>query len=286
MSKLLIDEAPVYFAKTLAKHIGLEKAIILQQVHFWLEINKREEKNYYEDCYWVYSSFEQWAERDFNWWSQRKLISLFCKLCDSEILIKKQLKKEQMNRTNFYTINYEKLNEIYKKIEAEANESRLCKICSIDTAKSVVSNVQDLHDHKKQIKLEENKYIYNIHKSSSSIDIESTPKKTEIKDDDDENPNTNFPSIFEIKKFVSDLKNNDPEGSYISAQEYYSKMTALDWTLNGKKINDWKAYYIRCCDNKQFRIDIENQKIKKGKSYDFTTSGNKTAYDRLLKNTI
>ena len=191
-----------------------------------------------------------------------------------------------MNRTNFYTINYEKLNEIYKKIEAEANESRLCKICSIDTTKSAVSNVQDLHDHKKKNKLEENKYIYNIHKSSSSIDIESTPKKTEIKDDDDENPNTNFPSIFEIKKFVSDLKNNDPEGSYISAQEYYSKMTALDWTLNGKKINNWKAYYIRCCDNKQFRVDIENQKIKKGKSYDFTTSGNKSAYDRLLKNTI
>ena len=135
MSKLLIDEAPVYFAKTLAKHIGLEKAIILQQVHFWLEINKREEKNYYEDRYWVYSSFEQWAERDFNWWSQRKLISLFCELCDSEILIKKQLKKEQMNRTNFYTINYEKLNEIYKKIEAEANESRYCKICSIECAR-------------------------------------------------------------------------------------------------------------------------------------------------------
>ena len=283
MSKLLIDEAPVYFAKTLAKHIGLEKAIILQQVHFWLEINKREEKNYYEDRYWVYSSFEQWAERDFNWWSQRKLISLFCELCDSEILIKKQLKKEQMDRTNFYTINYEKLNEIYKKIESEANESRLCKICNIDIAKSVVSNVQDLHDHKKQIKLEENKYIYNIHKSSSSIDIERL-KKTEIKDDDDENPNINFPSIFEIKKFISKLKNNNPEGDYISAQEYYSKMTALDWTLNGKQIKDWKAYYIRCCDNKQFRVDIENQKIKKGKSYDFTTSGNKTAYDRLLKN--
>lgn len=114
MSKLLIDEAPVYFAKTLTKYIGLEKAIILQQVHFWLEVNKRDEKNYYENRYWVYSSFEQWAERDFSWWSQRKLLSLFCKLCDSKILIKKQLKKEQMDRTNFYTINYKKLDEIHK----------------------------------------------------------------------------------------------------------------------------------------------------------------------------
>lgn len=114
MSKLLIDEAPVYFAKTLAKYIGLEKAIILQQVHFWLEVNKRNEKNYYENRYWVYSSFGQWAERDFSWWSQRKLLSLFRKLCDSKILIKKQFKKEQMDRTNFYTINYKKLDEIHK----------------------------------------------------------------------------------------------------------------------------------------------------------------------------
>ena len=191
-----------------------------------------------------------------------------------------------MDRTNFYTINYEKLDEIHKKIAAETNESRSCKICSIDTAKSAISNVQDLHDHKKQIKLEENKYIYNIHISSSSIDMERPPKKTEIKDDDDETPNTNFPSIFEIEKFVSDLKNNDPEGGYISAPEYYSKMTALDWTLNGKQIKNWKAYYIRCCDNKQFRVDVEKQKIKKGKSYDFTTSSNTSAYDKLLKNAM
>jgi len=145
MSKLLIDEAPVYFAKTLTKYIGLEKAIILQQVHFWLEVNKRDEKNYYENRYWVYSSFEQWAERDSSWWSQRKLLSLFCKLCDSKILIKKQLKKEQMDRTNFYTINYEKLDEIHKKLRQ--------KLVNHDTAKFAVSKVQNLHDHNKENKL-------------------------------------------------------------------------------------------------------------------------------------
>ena len=63
-------------------------------------------------------------------------------------------------------------------------------------------------------------------------------------------------------------------------------MNALNWTLHGEKIKNWKAYYIRCCDNKQFRVDVENQKIKKGKSYDFTTSGNKAAYEKLLENSI
>ena len=59
--------------------------------------------------------------------------------------------------------------------------------------------MQNLQDYNKENKLEENKYIYNIHISLSSIDIEKPPKKTEIKDDDDENPHINFPFIFEIK---------------------------------------------------------------------------------------
>ena len=71
--------------------------------------------------------------------------SLFCKLCDSKILIKKQLKKEQMDRANFYTINYEKLDEIHKKLRQ--------KLVNHDTAKFAVSKVQSLHDHNKENKL-------------------------------------------------------------------------------------------------------------------------------------
>lgn len=300
MSKLLIDEAPVCFSRGLAQKIGLEKAIILQQLHFWIEINKRDGKNYYEDCYWVYSSLEQWIERDFSWWSRRKLITLFGELIELGLLIKKQFKRQILDCTNYYTIDYENLKKIDLEITAENEKKRLKKIeenndeissytnCTIHSAEFAPPIVQNLHYGYKDIlinkieKIKENK-LNNIHISSSSIDIER-PKKTEIKDDEDDNKNTNFPSIFEIKKFVSNLKNNNPEGSYISAEEYYSKMTALNWILHGKKIQDWKAYYISCCDNKQLKVDIETQKIKKGKSYDFTTSGNKAAYDRLLKN--
>ena len=301
MSKMLIDEAPVCFSRGLAQKIGLDKAIILQQLHFWIEINKRDGKNYYEDRYWAYSSLEQWIERDFCWWSKRKLITLFGELIELGLLIKKQFKKQTLDCTNYYTINYDNLKKIdleitaenerkrLKKLEENNDESLSCKNCTIHSAEFATPIVQNLHHGYKDIlinkieKIEESK-LNNIHILSSSIDIERL-KKIEIKDDD-ENINTNFPSIFEIKKFVSDLKNNDPIGNYIPAEEYFSKMNALNWTLHGEKIKNWKAYYIRCCDNKQFRVDVENQKIKKGKSYDFTTSGNKAAYEKLLENSI
>lgn len=305
--KLLIDESPLCFSRSLAQRIGLEKSIILQQVHFWLEINKRDGNNYFEDCFWVYSSLDQWQERDFIWWSKRKLITLFNELCDLGLLIRQQFNKSIGDCTNYYTINYELLDkistEIYIKNEEKTvkkiienqkqNSMPLCKICNTPSAEFATPLMQDLHKGYKDIlinkiekniieKNKENKYIY---KTSSSIEIE-TPQKAENDDDDFGNKKCEYPSLFEIKEFIKNLENTNPKHSYISAEEFYAKMTALNWTSNGKKIQNWKAYYIRCCDNKQFRVDIENQKIKKGKSYDFTTSDNKAAYDRLLENTI
>lgn len=56
-----------------------------------------------------------------------------------------------MDRTNFYTINYEKLDEIHKKLRQ--------KLVNHDLARFAISNMQDLQDHNKENKLEENKYI-------------------------------------------------------------------------------------------------------------------------------
>ena len=41
MSKILFDEQPIVVSRELAKLIGLNEAIVLQQVHYWLEINRK-----------------------------------------------------------------------------------------------------------------------------------------------------------------------------------------------------------------------------------------------------
>ena len=40
MSNLLINESPLQVLPTLATYIGLNEAIFLQQVHYWLRIDK------------------------------------------------------------------------------------------------------------------------------------------------------------------------------------------------------------------------------------------------------
>ena len=41
MTLLMFDKHPLVIDKKLAKIIGLNQAMILQQVHYWLELNKK-----------------------------------------------------------------------------------------------------------------------------------------------------------------------------------------------------------------------------------------------------
>ena len=67
MSKLIINEHPLLVLPSLAAAIGLNEAIILQQVHYW--IDPRINKNYINNVHWVYNTYAQWAKQ-FPFWSE------------------------------------------------------------------------------------------------------------------------------------------------------------------------------------------------------------------------
>lgn len=67
MSKLLLlDEQPLLVMPQLAKEIGLNEAIILQQIHYWIKSPKS--GVIINDEKWVYNSVVQWNEQ-FPFWS-------------------------------------------------------------------------------------------------------------------------------------------------------------------------------------------------------------------------
>ena len=51
MSMYLFDEQPIVANKSLARVLEHNEVLILQQLNYWLEINKKSEKNYYEGRY-------------------------------------------------------------------------------------------------------------------------------------------------------------------------------------------------------------------------------------------
>ena len=107
MSDLLLNEYPLIVLPSLSKEIGLNEAIILQQIHFWL--NKK--KNFKDGRYWVYNTYEGWSEQ-FPFWSVSTIRRILGKLEDSELIMSGNYNKMGADRTKWYTINYDKVSKI------------------------------------------------------------------------------------------------------------------------------------------------------------------------------
>jgi len=65
---MLLDSEPLIIIPDLAVKVGLNESIILQQIHYWLEINKKVGRNYLENRFWTYNKYEEW-QKQFPFWS-------------------------------------------------------------------------------------------------------------------------------------------------------------------------------------------------------------------------
>lgn len=105
VTNLLINEPPLQVLPSLATAIGLNEAIIVQQIHYWIGISK----NYREGHKWVYKTFDKWRE-EFPFWSTSTIKRTISNLEKSEVLIStEKFNKMGFDRTKWYRINYEKL---------------------------------------------------------------------------------------------------------------------------------------------------------------------------------
>lgn len=118
----LFDEYPIIANKTLAREIGLNEALILQQINYWIEINKKTGKNFYDGRYWTYNSIRSWRENDFDYMSIETVKRTFAKLEKQGYLITGNFNKDPRDKTKWYTIDYERLSQLYQKIENKKKE--------------------------------------------------------------------------------------------------------------------------------------------------------------------
>ena len=110
MSLLIFDEHPLVIDKKIAKAIGLNQAMILQQVHYWLELNKKNKRNFHEGRHWTYNTINEWQE-EFPFWSRETVKRAFNKLRELGLILVGNFNIYKMDRTLWYSIDYEKLNE-------------------------------------------------------------------------------------------------------------------------------------------------------------------------------
>jgi hypothetical protein len=109
MSKLIIDEHPLFVLPSLAKEIGVYESIVLQQIHYWLD--PKINTNIKEQKHWVYNSYEQWQEQ-FSFFSLSTIKRTIYSLEKLGLIIVNNFNKDKFNKTKWYTIDYAKVEDL------------------------------------------------------------------------------------------------------------------------------------------------------------------------------
>ncbi|MBS3938487.1 MAG: hypothetical protein KGZ50_07950 [Peptococcaceae bacterium] len=114
MSKLLFTEHPIVVSKELANLLGLNEAIVLQQIHYWLESNRKTGKHLHEGRHWTYNSIKTWHEENFEFWSFETVKRTFAKLESIGLLLTGSFNKSPMDKTKWYSIDEKELEKLQK----------------------------------------------------------------------------------------------------------------------------------------------------------------------------
>ena len=105
MSNLLIEEYPLIVLPSLATNLGLHEAIILQQIHYWTQSPKAQER---EGSKWVYNSYSEW-QAQLPFLSTQQIGRAMRSLEKSGLLISGNFNTLAIDRTKWYRIDYDNL---------------------------------------------------------------------------------------------------------------------------------------------------------------------------------
>lgn len=87
----------------IAHEYGIECAIILKHLYFWIKKNESNDDNYFDGKYWTYNSIKAFADL-FPYMTERKIRSALVKMEEQGLVITGNFNKSQYDRTKWYTL--------------------------------------------------------------------------------------------------------------------------------------------------------------------------------------
>lgn len=107
-SSLLIDEAPLTVSPSLAAKVGINAAIVLQQINYWLKIAEKanDARKFKNGRWWTYNTYAKWQEQ-FPWMSESGIRKTIKILKDNNLIATVKYGTQGKDHTLWYTINYD-----------------------------------------------------------------------------------------------------------------------------------------------------------------------------------
>jgi hypothetical protein len=107
----ILNEEPLLILPSIAKVLGLNEAVIIQQLHYWQTINVDQGNNFEDGYHWTFNSIKQWQNTQFPFWSPSTIERALRELENKGIVVTGRYNKRGFDRTKWYRLNYSKIIE-------------------------------------------------------------------------------------------------------------------------------------------------------------------------------
>ena len=101
------------FNKNIAKKYGVNEAILIHRLVFYIEKNMANNKHFYDGNFWIYNSRKAWTEL-FDFYSENQIRTILQNLIKKGAVKTGNYNKISYDRTTWYSIiDYEIFKEYY-----------------------------------------------------------------------------------------------------------------------------------------------------------------------------
>ena len=162
----------------IAKQYGVNEAIFIQNLWWWIERNRQSEINYYTvelrskhgeseiiSDYWTYNSMRAFEEV-FPFWSKRQIRTIIENCKKKELIVTSNLNQRKYDRTMWYALT-DKVKKLCKNSQEHLTE----------TSQGIDESVTPIPDNKPVIKPNNNQSNINISKINNSRSFHEEKKK-------------------------------------------------------------------------------------------------------------
>ena len=165
MSKLLINEFPLQVLPTLAIRIGLNEAIFLQQLHYFLSLSKHEK----DGRRWIYNSSADW-QAIFPFWSAPTIRRVIASLEEQKLIITTtKYNKSGFDKRRWFAIDYSALETAEQSIAQNEQSSSQSEQSSRQNEQSSNQNEQSYKEQEISAKdLQQEITAKDIHASAAA----------------------------------------------------------------------------------------------------------------------
>lgn len=167
MGKWLFDSHPIVVDRELAAVFGLNEAIVLQQINYWLNSKTAKTVNGRK---WIYNSYKQWRDDNFPFWSLAT-VRRAIESCEKKgLIITANYNKAGFDKTKWYSIDYDAVDRGMSKRFAQ-NEQTYCS----KRASGVVQNEQTNTRDYTEITSETTTASWPAHSAAESVQPKNNP---------------------------------------------------------------------------------------------------------------